>query len=277
MERILALEDTHEDKKELVDILEVKEEKGLIGKLGLDDWKFAIPVGMLVGIPALSNEMIILDAEMQLTACFVLFCSTMYTQVGGMIGKSLDERSTEIFKELNTLDANVKSQLTGAIASNEMALTMADDLKERFELIDNLAETQAQVLNYKEEHKFRDAIVKKLDSLSALEEATATAMRARTIAAVKADVVDLFTNDRKAKDNALDQAIKVLSAGAKGKMGKDVVGDAFSAAIKNYKTKYESSKEPDELLVKMEKEMQAIAVAPVVDSVGTNVYVSHPL
>jgi hypothetical protein len=28
----------------------------MISKLGLDDWKFALPVGMLVGIPAIRNE-----------------------------------------------------------------------------------------------------------------------------------------------------------------------------------------------------------------------------
>ena len=30
----------------------------MISKLGLDDWKFAIPAAMLVGIPAISNEVI---------------------------------------------------------------------------------------------------------------------------------------------------------------------------------------------------------------------------
>ena len=31
----------------------------MISKLGLDDWKFAIPAAMLVGIPAISNEVCI--------------------------------------------------------------------------------------------------------------------------------------------------------------------------------------------------------------------------
>jgi hypothetical protein len=40
-------------------IADKKEEKtGLIAKLGLDDWKFALPMGLFVGIPALSNEVI---------------------------------------------------------------------------------------------------------------------------------------------------------------------------------------------------------------------------
>jgi hypothetical protein len=33
-----------------------EEKKGLLAKFGLDDWKFALPAGLLVGIPAVANE-----------------------------------------------------------------------------------------------------------------------------------------------------------------------------------------------------------------------------
>jgi hypothetical protein len=33
-----------------------KPKTGLLSKYGLDDWKFALPVGLLLGIPALANE-----------------------------------------------------------------------------------------------------------------------------------------------------------------------------------------------------------------------------
>lgn len=37
--------------------LDKKEEKNtVLSKLGLDDWKFALPIGLLVGIPAVANE-----------------------------------------------------------------------------------------------------------------------------------------------------------------------------------------------------------------------------
>lgn len=35
-------------------------EKGMIAKLGLDDWKFALPVGLFIGIPTIANEVSIL-------------------------------------------------------------------------------------------------------------------------------------------------------------------------------------------------------------------------
>jgi len=80
-------------KEELMDVLDVKpeEEKGIISQLGLDDWRFALPIGLFIGIPTMANEVLVLNAESQLVACFILFCATMHSQVGGMVAKSLDE------------------------------------------------------------------------------------------------------------------------------------------------------------------------------------------
>ena len=61
---------------------------------------------------------------------------------------------------------------------------------------------------------------------------------------VKSDVVSMFAKDKGAKDRALEQALAVLAAGPNAKRGKDVVGDAFGSAIKNYREKY--SKMPGE-------------------------------
>ena len=33
-----------------------EEPKTLLAKLGLNDWKFALPIGLFVGLPAVSNE-----------------------------------------------------------------------------------------------------------------------------------------------------------------------------------------------------------------------------
>jgi F0F1-type ATP synthase membrane subunit b/b' len=232
---------------------------------------------MLVGIPALANEVIILDAEMQLTACFILFCSTMYTQVGPMISKSLDNVRDEVQSELKTLDRTVQNQIRTSMEANQMALSLGEDFKQLYSLSDNLAVAQAEVLNHTEEHKYREAIVKKLDSLYALEEAASSAIRNRMISSVKTEVVNTFTNDKKAKEDALNQAIAVLSGGVNAKLGKDIVGDAFKSSLSNYRNTY--SKQPagsDPILVQLEKDMAAVATAPVVDGKGGNVYLTHP-
>lgn len=244
----------------------------------MDDWKFALPVGILLGTPMIVREWIIIDAEFQLTACFVLFVSTMYTQLGGMMGKSLDEYRDEIELKLRSVDDNIKTQLVSAIEAEKAALTMVEDMQEYNELKDTVKIAQAETLTNQEAHKYREAIVKKLDALSALEESASQAIRARMISQVQADVVSSFKNDRKAKDNALNQAIAVLAGGSNAKLGKDVVGELFSASLVNYKTAY--AKLPagsDEILIKLEEDMKAIASPPAVDGKGGNVYITHPI
>ena len=63
MEEILKLHDSDEAKQDLVNLLsskkkgeEVDKDASLVSKLGLDDWKLAVPVGILLAIPALANE-----------------------------------------------------------------------------------------------------------------------------------------------------------------------------------------------------------------------------
>ena len=131
---------------------------------------------------------------------------------------------------------------------------MEADIASVHSLMDDLAQAQAQALNMAEEHKYRDAIAKKLDSLVALEEAAVASIRARMLTKVKAEVIKTFSKDAAAKERALEQAVAVLKAGAGGKMGKDVVGDAYVSSLKAYKEQYAKlAPGSDEILVQLEK------------------------
>jgi F0F1-type ATP synthase membrane subunit b/b' len=237
-----------------------------------------VPLGLLAGIPALANEVIILGPEAQLAACFVLFCSTMYTQVGPMASKFFQDYQDNVAKDLRQVDENMLVEVKQNIESTTQLLDLEKDLTAITNLRDDLAVVQADVLNHMEQHKFRDAIARKLDSLVAIEEAATVAIRKRMVNKVKEEVVSSFTNDRKAKDKALDSAIAVLSAGVGAKRGKDVVGEAFVKSIAQYREDY--AKKPaseDPLIVQFEKDVAAVAMAPLVTFQATNVYVSHPL
>ncbi|KAJ1389255.1 hypothetical protein B484DRAFT_459702 [Ochromonadaceae sp. CCMP2298] len=202
----------------------------------------------------------------------------MYTQVGGMMAKSLDDYSKEIFDDLKAVDDAMLTQIHTAIAADTMVLSLDEDFKQYCTLTDQLAIAQADVLNHKEVHMYRDAIVKKLDSLHALEEGAVNAIKRRMMAKVKADVVDTFTNDKKVKEMALARAIEVLASGAKGKMGKDIVGEVFSKALSSYKEAYgKQAPGTDPILMQLEKDMAAVATAPLVEAKGGNVFIVAPL
>ena len=204
----------------------------------------------------------------------------MYTQAGGMIGKALDSYGEDIHKELKDVDNAILSESKLWIEENQKLLSLEKDYKSIHQVVDDLNVAQADILNYSAEHKYRDAIVKKLDSLVAIEESTTAAIRQRIVSTVTSDVVSKFSSDKKAKEDALEQAISVLAAGSSGKLGKDVVGSVFGSSLKSYRDAYsKKSPDADEILVNLQKEMNNIAVPPVIDGLGEggNVYVTHPI
>lgn len=295
------------------------EEKGIVGKLGLDDWKVALPLGILAGVPLLHNEVrnckiqyfrsrqyylswliqifaqnliffppwyisvtspqiIVLSAETQLLGVFILFCSTTYTQLGPSVAKSLDDYSNDVRQKLAKVDEAILSDVHETISATKDLLTLEEDVKSIHAVVDDLSVAQADVLNYAEEHKYRDAIARKLDSLVAIEEAATVAIRTRTVATVKADVIKAFTDDKKTKEAALDQAVAILLAGANAPIGKDIVGDVFKSSLKSFGSAYSKlSPEKDEILVQLQKDIDAVISPPQIDTTGSNVYISHPV
>ena len=120
LEKIMAGENT-EQKEELIQMLsEPKaEDKGIIGKLGLDDWKIALPVGIFIAIPTLANEVLVLSPESQLVACFMIFCGTMYNQIGGPVGKYLDNVADEKWDKVKKFDDNILKEVLDGIKENQ--------------------------------------------------------------------------------------------------------------------------------------------------------------
>jgi hypothetical protein len=197
-------------------------------------------------------------------ACIVMFTTaTLYSQASGVLGKSLDDYRAGIKKHVSEVDNETLAELTESIKTNQKLVELEKDVSSLQSVADDLAAAQADVLNQMSQHKYRDAIAKKLDSLIALEDAAVNSIRTRMVTKVKADVLKAFASDKKAKESALTQAISVLSAGVNSKLGKDVVGEEFAAALKSYKAEYaKQPKGSDEILVQLEKDLAAVASAP---------------
>lgn len=231
-----------------------------------------------MGVPALANDVIVLSEEVQLTACFILFCSTVYTQFGGMIHNGFMDYSNEIESKFKAVDESMLVTLKAAKEANEALLSLDTDVKSINDLKDSLYAVKADTLNHEEKHKFRDEIVRKLDSLAALEDSAVSALKARMITKVKSDVLTKFKSDEASKQAALVAAIAVISGGDKAKLGKDVVGDAFKSAIATYTEAYKKQPEgTDEIINKLEKDIAAVIAAPTFASSGGNVYESHKI
>ena len=214
---------------------------------------------------------------MVLTA-FVIFCTTFYTQAGPAITTYFDNKKKEELAKFQAVDDFLLKDLTEAVKANEKCLALESTVKDIYSLTDSLAVAQADLLNNMEQHKLRDAVAKKLESLVAVEEAASAAIRTRMLSKIREEVTASFASDKKSKEAALNQAIAVLTAGVDGKLGKDVVGDVFKKAVSSYRDSY--AKQPagsDEILIQLEKDVAEIIKLPAAAKEAGNVYITHPV
>jgi len=276
MEKILAMEDHHEEKRELVGLLEGNKPVAETTFDKLQKWNYFVPLGILVGVPALFNEFAVIDAETQILGAFMFTVGAVYNEFGGAIGDMLDSERKDVESAMKKVDDSLLQNVHEAVATNEALLDLEAEVTSIHALTDDLASVQAEYLNHHEEHKFRDAVARKLDALVALEDTASNAIRNRMLAKVHADVVQAFSSDSKAKDAALAQALGVLSssnANSGAKMNKDVVGDYFASSLKAYKEGYaKQAPGSDEIINNLEKDMTVIMQAPVASHTGGNVY-----
>lgn len=242
----------------------------------LQKWNYFVPLGILVGVPALVNEGLVIDMETQILGAFLFTVGAVYNEFGTAIGESLDGERKEVQNAMNVVDESLLQNVHEAVATNKNMLDLESEVKSIHGLTDDMAIVQADYLNAHEEHKYRDAIARKLDSLVALEDTAATAIRARMLNKVQDDVLNTFKSDAKAKDAALAAAMSVLSgsnATTGAKQGADIVGQYYAASLKAYKDNY--AKQPagsDEIINKLEADMASIMQAPEVTGAGGNVY-----
>jgi len=275
MEKILELDDEHSDKKELVGLLD-GEKVAVTNWDRLQKWNYFVPLGVLVGVPALVNEFAVIDMETQILGAFLFTVGAVYNEFGNAIGGALDSERDDVKKAMNVVDDSLLQNVHDAVATNTNLLELETEVKDIHALTDDMASVQADYLNLHEEHKYRDAVARKLDALVALEDTASHAIRNRMMTKINADVVSAFTTDSKVKDAALAQAMSVLSSSNhKGgaKMSKDVVGEVYAKALKGYTDAY--AKQPagsDEIVSQMEKDIASIMQAPAPSHSGGNVY-----
>jgi hypothetical protein len=209
---------------------------------------------------------------------FGIFFGTVVTQAGPMISKSMEESINEIRKMYSSVDDALKQKIIDEKKQAEDLIGIDKSYREIHHLVDDLSVVQAEALNASIEHKYRDIIAKKLDSLVSLENAATLSLRQRALTEVNAMVLEQFKSNKAVKEAALNQALAVLSGGPNAKNGKDVVGETFVAAFKSYREAYaKQAPGSDKILTALEKDIAAVLEEPILEERGGNVYVTHPV
>jgi hypothetical protein len=194
-----------------------------------------------------------------------------YLTGGEIVGNMLAEGGKQEEKRYRAVDDAILADTIRNIETVKEVEGLDTAVQNMYKLVDDVRTVEAESLNSAAAHEYREAIARKLDSLAALEEKVTHQVKSRMVAQVKADVTKQF-QDKKTKEQALEQALSVLSAGKSAKMGSDVVGDVFKHSIQNYRNNYSKmSPDKDELLQQLQKEIAAIVSPPEIHATGGNV------
>ena len=202
---------------------------------------------------------------------FYVFCAPRITPFA-------DEGVYEILKTMQHTDDVQVEHMQSGIDENEFLIKWEKEACDLQTVSDELTIAQVAVFNSIEGHAFRDTVASKLDALVTLEMAAQQSIRMRMVNSVKSEVKNHFLTSKTAKENAMNHAIAVLTAGPSATMGKDVVGEAYNIAVKNYQANY--AKQPagtDDILLALERDVAAIAVPITFEATGGNVYVTNPI
>jgi len=284
MEEILAREQHDEEHQALVNVIESKKTKvdskdvGILQYLGLDDWKWALPVSISLASPMIAHEVIVVDYKFYLVGAFCMMWHAydmvvlpIYLEKTSWIGEYI----ANFWKDV---DDKAVAEINDAIDSSEGFVDAKDVFKDMFTGIDEVAAAQATALNLTHQNDLHRAIQKKLDALASLNEATNAAIRTDMMQTVKSEAFNVVSTDRKVKDAALSQAIATLAAGPKGKRGKDVVGEVYAKAIADYRAGLSAKDHKvHNITAKLEADIAEIVKAPAVIQTAGNVYETHPV
>ena len=219
-----------------------------------------------------------MNLYLNLEVLFLYNSWLFYSFLSSRMGTAFDEGIHTILKDVQKHDLNIIEGFNDNIEGNEMLIKWEEDTSDALAVSDELTVAQVAVFNSIEGHAFRDTVASKLDALVTLEMAAQQSIRMRMVTSVKSEVKNLFLTNKTAKENAMNHAIAVLTAGPSATMGKDVVGEAYNIAVKNYQANY--AKQPagtDDILLALERDVAAIAVPITFEATGGNVYVTNPI
>ena len=210
---------------------------------------------------------------MNLEILFLYNSWLWYSMLAHKFGPDLDDGISDLLATVQLHDTKLLNGMNAGITENENLITWEHDVNNVLAIADELTIAQVAVFNSMEGHSFRNNVASKLDALVSLEMAASQNIRNRMVTAVKSEVKTLFATNKTAKENAMNQAIAILTAGPSAKMGKDVVGEAFGVAVKNYQESY--SKLPagtDDIILNLERDMAAIVTPIKFEVTGGNVF-----
>jgi hypothetical protein len=212
----------------------------IIEKLGLDDWKRALPLGIFFGIPAFYQQWIILDVETQLLGCFMLFVGTVYQKFGDTIGAALDARGDAILEARNKEEDAAIEMVQNMIEQHKLRMQYTDITRDIVDLQRETMEKSAKLHNLMAPYITREATITLLEMEVSRQVNEWQVEQNKLIHEALSSVTQQVQSDKKLKKAALDEALHTL-ADPNASQKKDAISSLFVDFFK--KSALEAQKE----------------------------------
>jgi hypothetical protein len=207
----------------------------LVDKYKLDDPTRYVPLTVTGFGLGWATGLYHFDAETQILALWVLFCTTVYSRGGPVISGMLDDMANDIEKEQKAAEEAQIEAVKLTLEAYKGNKALVQDVKELFDGQSVLMAKIAAGASNRLKHGVREAYVRKLDSLVRAEEKTAEQQRAALLSAATQNVSAMFTAPSEAalRASAVDAAIKALGNPKTAKRPAQVA-EAYSAFFQDF-------------------------------------------
>lgn len=195
----------------------------------LSDWRVQVPIGFLLAIPLVQNQVYVITEETQLLGCFMVFVASIRSQFGQQISDYFDNKTNSLLAEQNEQEEILINAVRDVIKSHEKKLTLLDEVKSIHDAHFEILKTYSAAKSMEVQHTIRNDLVKMLDYLIQLDESSFNSTQAGMIDTVSEKVTSDFAKDPKMQAAALDEALARL--GGK-KPSSDVIQGMFRSALK---------------------------------------------
>lgn len=232
-------------------------EPGFFERNGLNKWPFMVPTSIAIFFPFMENQWFVINEEVSLAIAWAMFCGGIYVKFGDTIADMFKASRQEIVDQQTGYEGAVIDSLKEMIEASESETDSISTFNDVVEVTRDLERRKAQAEMNEEMASLRMNTLRRLDALVAAEETALQSLRGEMVNFVIDHATNHFTNDKKAREDALKVAI--ASIGSNKPIGKDVVGAEMVKGVKLYKKQAEKGQ--NAALVQLEQQIETILKA----------------
>lgn len=183
------------------------------------------------------------DEESQFLAVFIAYVALIYSQVGGPIGKYLDDKTEAILLEFTESEEINLAEIRKELEFNKKYLDYENNVVGMVDAQKKLEEDLRNVIPNSHEQRLNAFFIQRLNRIIAIETAAKESLQSTLINKATTAVTEAFSKDAQLQKKSLESAVAWLSAPSGQKKQSQDVGVEFKKFLTKAKKDANVTKE----------------------------------